>query len=429
MLTEWQATAAYLAAHATPGQLELSLVCDVDVAEPELANQVVDTLQAFPRLKECHVRLSRTPNSRLGELARDAVLRARGILPSGQPSDASAPPQPFPLLSLPVELRLRILEYTDLITPLKEVMWTRAYGRYLATRPYCPSWEGRGDHDSEPDVHHGCQFDSCSMRPWPKQSIGCFCRRDHSTFSSTCRCWAPPIPLFLVCRLLREDANRVFFSSNRFVVIDGPTMFLFGPPHPGEYESNRLAASQFLRDVVPAGCHRHLRSLELVFPPWSPGSWPRDQKHPTLQDWSDTVDWVKDKINRPALTMRVTAKFNDDEGGTGDPFEVTDDEAEEIRAVYLGIILQPLARLGGIDGLGGFSADLTWPWRRHFSALSPHILEERIRADEIMRASERSLNQLAEKLVLGGPDGRRPVLDTRPPLKRGAWEPVYARDC
>ena len=47
MLTEWQVTAAHLAAHVRPEQLDLSLVCDVDEAEVEFANQVVDALQPF----------------------------------------------------------------------------------------------------------------------------------------------------------------------------------------------------------------------------------------------------------------------------------------------------------------------------------------------------------------------------------------------
>jgi hypothetical protein len=412
-----------LAAHATYGQLELSLVCDVDEAETEFASQVLDALRPFPQLKDCHIKLCKTPNGRLRELAQDAALKARGILPWGSPSDSVASRPPFPLLSLPLELRLRILEHTDLITPLKEVIWSRVYGKYLATRPYCPSWEGRGEHDSEPEIHHGCQFDCCSLRPYPYPSIGCFCRRDHSASSSTCRCWAPPTDLFLVCRLLREDANLVFFSSNRFAVTDGPSMALFGPAYPGEYESNRLAGSQFLREVVPAGCHGHLRFVELVFPPWEPGSWPQDERHPTLQDWSDTIDWVKDKINAPALTMRMTAKFHDDDPL---PSKVTEDEAEEIMGTYFRI-LKPLTRLGGAGGLAAFSADLSWPWRRHDSAFRGSY-EDQKRVGKTMRASERSLNNRAERLVLAGPGAGVVVSDTRPEHKRGAWEYIYVRN-
>jgi hypothetical protein len=230
--------------------------------------------------------------------------------------------------------------------------------------------------------------------------------------------------LFLVCRLFREDANLIFFSSNRFTVIDGPNMRPFGPPYPGEYESNRLAGSRFLREVVPAGCHGHLRFVELVFPPWQPGSWPQDDRHPTLQDWSDTIDWVKDKINAPALTMRMVAKFHSDEGS---PYDVTDDEAEEIMGTYFRI-LKPLARLGGSGGLAAFSADLSWPWRRHDSAFHGSFQDQQ-RVSRTMREKERSLNRRAECLVLAGPDADAVVSHTRPEHRWGAWEYIYARDC
>ncbi len=71
-----------------------------------------------------------------------------------------------------------------------------------------------------------------------------------------------------------------------------------------EYPHERLAASQFLRDVIPAHCLAYLRFLELVFPPYLPPSWP--QAHtPAMQDWWATVDWLQDKVNAPGLTLRL----------------------------------------------------------------------------------------------------------------------------
>ncbi|KAK4154678.1 hypothetical protein C8A00DRAFT_32498 [Chaetomidium leptoderma] len=136
MLTEWHTTAAHLASHLNPGQLELSFVCDVHDQDVELAKSVVNALRPFPRLKDCHIRLSKTPDSRLRDLARDAVLQARGILLPSASASTKSPPGPR-LITLPREVRLRILEYTDLIAPLKEVLWTRAHGKYLASRSTC----------------------------------------------------------------------------------------------------------------------------------------------------------------------------------------------------------------------------------------------------------------------------------------------------
>ncbi|KAK4247869.1 hypothetical protein C7999DRAFT_31680 [Corynascus novoguineensis] len=56
VLAEWYATAAYLAAHITPGQLELTLVCDVHHTRgAETAEAVLDSLALLPRLKDCHI--------------------------------------------------------------------------------------------------------------------------------------------------------------------------------------------------------------------------------------------------------------------------------------------------------------------------------------------------------------------------------------
>jgi hypothetical protein len=424
LLTEWQATAAHLAAHLTPGQLELSLVCDVDKGELDVAEQVVDALRLFPRLKDCHLRLSRTPDTQLRELAQNWVHRARDLL-SAEPSHPSSPSPVRPqLVTLPRELRLRILGYTDLITPLKEVLWARQHGKYSASLPYCPSWEGRGDHEYTPEVHHGCQFARCSLPPWPKNSVGCFCFLSHSAFSSTCRCWAEPTPLFLICRVLHDDANMVFFSENRFVVMDGPTMRVFGPPRPSVYEHHRLAASQFLRGVVPVRCLPYLRFVELVFPPYTGGSWPQ-AGHPVLKDWAETVAWVKDKINAPALTLRLLAKYHSDEDDLSQGCELTGVHAKETLDSYI-LILEPLASLGGPGGLARFYADLTWPWRRT-RPMRRWGYDEMEAINKLMRAEERRLKERAERLVLGERYDRQCAKDDEP--GRGGWCSLFVRDC
>ncbi|KAK3299779.1 uncharacterized protein B0H64DRAFT_351122 [Chaetomium fimeti] len=340
IIAEWYKTAAHLGPLITPGQLELYFVCDVYSRDTQLATMVLDAFRHFPPLKDCHIRLSRTPDPALHNLAQTTVLKARGIK-SRVPPPPLPPPPPTGncLVGLPRELRLRILEYTDLVTPLKEVMWTRSHGKYLASRPSCPSWEGRGDHMWAPDIHHGCQFTSCSQRPYPRKTMGCYCQLTHSAASSTCHCWATPTPLFLVCHALRHDANLVFFSENRFVVIDSPSLSVFGPPRESGYDRNRFAVSQFLTDVVPVDCLSHLRLVEMVFPPYLGHHWPR-KGDPVLKDWSDTINQVKDHLNLPALTIRMLAVYREGEDhydtGTLTSFEAT----EAVEAYFH--VLRPL---------------------------------------------------------------------------------------
>jgi hypothetical protein len=424
LLIQWQDVSAHLAAHVTPGQLELSLVCDIHPGEVDVAKQVVDGLGLFPRFKDCHLRLSRTPDAQLRKLAKHVVHQNRGLLGSEPAFSSRLSPVSPQIATLPRELRLRILEYTDLITPLKEVLWTRAHGKYLASLPSCPSWEGRGEHEYEPEVHHGCQFSACSFAPWPKRTVGCFCARSHSAFSPNCRCWAPPTPLFLICRTLHEDANFVFFSENRFVVMDGRSVWVFGPPRPSLYEHHRLAASQFFRGAVPIRCLRYLRFVELVFPPYTGGGWPQ-AGHPVLKDWAETVAWVKDKINAPALTLRMLAKYHEDEDDYSSGSDLTGPQAKETLDSYM-LILKPLASLGGPDGLARFYADLTWPWRR--TQMGRERRNEQLEETEMwMEDKERWLKGRAERMVLGERYDRQCARDDEP--GEGGWCFLFTRDC
>ncbi len=323
LLAKWRLAAACLS--SVPARhLELALVCDIDprhkrASEFALGVTAPLRLRLLPRLKDCHIRLSKTPDAPLQQIAWDGALQACRVAP---------PPYRFPkpsaraqatLTGLPRELRLRILEYTDLIAPGRQVTWSRQDQGYLTS--------ARDSHCNE-DVNafYHC-WDSRPLSTSPS-FIGCFCRRRHAACSFRCRCWAPPSSLFLVCRTLHQDAQLTFFSGNRFIVHDYkahppwalPSLREFaeeGPDRPEgpegpegadascyDYPADRFAASQFLREVVPTHCLPHLRFLELVFPPYLAQTWPR-RDHPVMQDWRTTIDWLLDKINAPALTLRL----------------------------------------------------------------------------------------------------------------------------
>ncbi|KAL2144908.1 hypothetical protein VTI28DRAFT_8369 [Corynascus sepedonium] len=418
MLDEWLRTADYLSSKINLGVLRLALVCDLDQeeADMDLVTRVVAPLSSLPELKDCHVRLCKSPDVELARIARNAALQAcRRPEPSPSSSGGSR------LLSLPRELRLHILEYTDLVTPWKEVMWTRR------ERGYQYPYEGcypRCDIPCDSDTiwHHGCQFQGCYHQKRIQManyevyagSIGCFCRLRHAAFSSACRCWAPPTPLFLICRSLSEDAKFVFYSLNRFVVSD--TLASFNPciafnsfatfqyPNgqpPCAYPAERFAASQFLREVVPADCLSYLRFLELVFPPYNYKCWPYDG-HPALEDWNATVDWVKHKITIPGLTLRLTMA-----GSMSRVPEKPDHrdslsqaQGDEVLAGY-DRILKSLACLGGEDGLAQFYADFAWPWKwTTWSYETRQVMGFRAHR-RLIKSKEDVLNERAERFILG----------------------------
>jgi hypothetical protein len=98
------------------------------------------------------VRLGKRWNRPLQRLVEEAVLQA--CRASLRPAKTASPA----LTTLPPELRLRILEYTDLITPWKEATVSRQHRGYHICRPPCTNPDG----GCPPDIHHGCRQIHCN---------------------------------------------------------------------------------------------------------------------------------------------------------------------------------------------------------------------------------------------------------------------------
>lgn len=365
LLAEWSSTVDYLSRGITTRKLELCVVCDVDAKDLNTAKRVVEPLFRLPQLKNCHLRLSRTSIPELNDLARYTALRLLGLawpreMPASKPYNEplqSPPREAYTgsrLLDLPREMRFRILEHTDLITPWKEVTWSRQHHAFVGVKAFCAPLDRRGE-ECPPHVHHGCRFVDC-WQTLHEPGVGCFCRVHHSAFSSTCMCWTPPRNLFLVCRTLYEDALVVFYSGNRFVVHDDNHQRPYWAPL-GVYSSPRLAASVFFTEVVPERCLRELRFVELNFPPYSPESWPSET---ALNDWSHTMSWASKRLNLPGLTIRLIMVGLDGWEVPESRLDMTKEQGDRIIATYARI-MEPMACLGS-DGLAKFYCSLTWPW-------------------------------------------------------------------
>lgn len=372
MLNEWHSTAAYLSLHIV-SQLELSLVCDLDPKNGhalDVAESVTAPLrQHFPSLRSCHVRLAKTADFRLYELAREAVMVMQARIPPYL--NPSSTPTATSLMDLPRELRIHILKYTDLILPFRTVTWSRRNSGYLA--------KATRAHSRLPGWPFITRFHTCSHGKRSGTPGSCFCHCYHAAFS-TCRCWVPPSPLFLVCRELYQDALFVFFTGNHFIVHDFqtdpqwwvPDLFerlyvhdvqLPEPSPRYDHPNERFAASQFLRDVVPVGALAHLRSLELLFPSYLALSWPQSGQ-PAMQDWWATVDWLRDKINAPGLTLwLVGAEARYDWADAEDNPTITPAQGDAIMQSYIDIV-RPLRKLlEGPDGLAWVQVDFRYPWQ------------------------------------------------------------------
>ena len=239
-----------------------------------------------------------------------------------------------------------------------------------------------------------------------------------------------------ICRALLNDAQVVFFSSNRFVVHD----YLGDIPHEtpesaarislgdgegmsatAKYHSDRLAASVFLREAVPPQMLREIHDLELVFPPYGYKGWP-EERHPALADWSKALRWSRDKMNLRGLTLRLV--MADSPNGFAAPpgrASITAAQVEEIRSAYRRIIshLAVLAQCKATDEKGGndnklrkFCSKIALPWVWNFDARAKAREYGWECVFDYLGEKRRLLSEEAERLVMGDLyqelyDGRR----------------------
>lgn len=339
ILLEWQSVASYITAHISPSRLRLHLVCDVE--DPEAAKRAVEPLFDSPSLADSSIRLGQQPDLNLQDLARQTVIRAVGK-PLYQPR------RPFRFSDLPQELRYQILEYTDLVTPLSEVEWNLEEGFYVRYS----TWRCDGI-DCPPGLHHACQFRNC----WERSNVRCFCRRYHSAYTSRCNCWSPPLSLFLVCRTLREESQTIFFKKNRFVITPAR-----GYKRVADSTSTRLEISIFLTEVVPPNAVGFLTYLEVVFPPFDTDY--LRLRESACQDWLQTIDYVREKLYLPTLTLRVYMANHYPNGQGVTPFQ--DAMTKEQGIVMIAMYRRMLIYLQKLNLTSRFFVHLAWPfaWTR-----------------------------------------------------------------
>lgn len=231
-LKEWQKLCRLLESQFQPSCLKLFLTCDV--ADIEIAEEVVQPLLQLPTLQDCAVRLGshyiRTNvdcSQLLTELARRTVDKVTAR--SGQRN--------FRYQDLPKEIQVRILGYTELVTPC-DLVW--AFNTDVARQIKSPYYELR--------TFRCPSFPSCCQDCSP-DSQPCACWSGQAAFSTTCTCWKFPLSLFLVNHDMRKDAEMIFYSRNRFLL------------HPRRWKnSEHLEIYNFLRHL-PAIGRRYIRAI------------------------------------------------------------------------------------------------------------------------------------------------------------------------
>ncbi len=371
LLEDWLRTLDYITANVKPFSLEMYLISDVH--DHETALQIVHPIIKFAKFKRCVIRLCHDRDSALERLAEATALRAIG----GQQLHESSPPR-LSFLDLPREIRNQVLQYTDLVTPMKEVMWNPKDGYSVC---YCISnfdEEAEAFFEKTSAISHSFKFRNC----WATSRVGCFCRRFHavSSSSSMCHCWSPPTSLFLVCHDILDAARMVFFSNNRFIITSSN-----GPNAIAETTPERLEASVFLTDVVPFTSLRWLRSLELVFPPFEDDYLRHTE--PAYSDWLHTIDYIKNELHTPMINLHVHMADPETDNGTvvgGRIYRpnLTGDQYMKVFAMYYRL----LKTFPPLDRFKGFTMHLAVPfWWDETGYHRPQLTHETLQIYEKAR--------------------------------------------
>ena len=163
--------------------------------------------------------------------------------------------------------------------------------------------------------------------------------------------------LFLVSKAVLEVARGVFLGANRFVIV--PEGDGWGTCRQVVDRSpERMPAAIFLMQVVPRDTLRHLRFLEVVFPPFRT-PWMLSHE-PAYQQWQDAIEMVRDHVTLPALILRIY--FADKVYYADSPIsfrvEMTKEQAMEVYESYMRIMM-PLQELKGLSKL---FVHVAWPW-------------------------------------------------------------------
>src|SRR3569833_1276093 len=313
-----------LASILTPGRLRLTLVCDVD--DLSTGKLVTGPLLQLPRLRECTLRLGRRKEYYdLATLARETSVtmtkRHEDVCPQG-------PPSALGFADLPRELRLQILEYTDLDSRLRNRRVEPRDANRLP--PILKIVSGRLI------LGHPWKLfnDICCWKCTPSFK-DCCCPTAHASYAPGCVCRVIPFELFRVSHQMYQDATEVFYTASNFYFAV-------------EDHGQTLA---FLKKLPPAALG-FIRRFTICFLQEHFEEWKSDEKKHG-QQFKRLIEFIRDGMDVSRLHLTVDLR------SIGEEAMWNDEDQEENRYIY-DVYLDITNMLCMLRGLKGLEVDVEY---------------------------------------------------------------------
>ncbi|KAI1274850.1 hypothetical protein F5Y07DRAFT_409607 [Xylaria sp. FL0933] len=395
-ILKWQTAIRHVLSHANPKELSLYLICDTGASTE--TDAVLEPLLASPGLlKNFSLRLCTERVHDAITVARKAAARIEGRVETTKP---------FRFLDLPTELRMQVLEYTDLVTPYNQIQWDSQQGFCVLD----PRFNWSDDPlKREGKVQRTCHFflHSCKSG-WAPGRQDIFCDVESSAYSPQCQCstspsfWTTPGALMLVCRAMYEDAIRTLYHYNRIVI--KPPGYSLRKPMSLDNAPTTPDAAQFILMHKQPHVLRYLRNIEIFFPERDPSFFPQ-LSSPFYTDWEFAINRLREHGNPRALSFTIHFNLsNSSKEGEKDSWLTLDTQTEfdespkhmrlpEIR------LLTALRKLPEMRGLF-----IHLDWLRYWTLYHKRFfidwdVEEKLR--EHPRTDHQNVESWLERIVMG----------------------------
>jgi hypothetical protein len=328
---EWEKVVRRLSELILPSRLNLYLIANCP--NMETAEAILKPLDALPTLKGCGLFLNKERKPELIELIQTTAKRL-----TTPPDDKEA--KPFRYLDLPLELRYRILEHSDLVAatdlewkpklqslgPLKDphcsCVHDWSYNDFIRVGhlPHCrPAYDTAlssflFDANEFLEQHICSNCDTLSTTNRTLYTYECGFKYKYSAYSSNCARPRRIHPLFLVSRQARQDALPIFFQQNRFLITPPGVHYsrlicsnLYGfRTYQRTIPMPRYELSIFLSSL-PSMALRYVRRLEWLLPQFSNY---RAAPESAYFDYLGTIDMMAQAMHLPLLTLVLNLRVS-----------------------------------------------------------------------------------------------------------------------